>query len=788
MGLKTLLTNLETGKLAYPNHDTPSDTGGFNYSNSTSMFDVGFTFNQKSFKFGEGTAFDRRGDYSREPFITVDLEDIERSGLFKGIDTYTDGFIRGGAATAVSRAVTDTKRISSWLLTGKGIAWLVKQVGLQASNPQIMRGSVANQRTYNLGINTLAQIPASITGLHIKREGLTPLSFEGYADEPDLFADGDSNRLIRLHQEHIEGHVNPPTSTADAEADKERKWYQKVVDKIGSAVTGDKKGVELYTQAGGASSYYGLGNTTIRKFAPFITDANAVDQSGRTLPLNSFLVGEFGISLMVYRPGLDQNFGKYLYAIGLESDEIEFGYLQDDVTKPTNVNEFTGKYRKIISDQNRAYSTQTRVNDFRYRLGGTHVGSDYWTKVKGSWWKTYHRESRVNMGNPGVRAPSFSGDELSSYIRKKSSTGQLDYSVQNFDKVDVINAMDIVSSEKHNSHWIRDLVKFRIEAVDNDDPSKSKMMVFRAFLDTFSDAYNAQHNEFRYNGRAEPFYTYEGFSREINFGFKIAAQTRYEMKPLYRKLNYLVSQTAPEYRNGRMRAPYVKLTIGSMIDRIPGLMGSVTLTWQKDYPWEISISSPEEGLDKKMLVLPHVLDVSCKFTPLHNFTPQRSIHAPFILPHEANRSLTTEQKWYKKGAYSSYDLGIKAAFDAETINKMDQIFKTDKDMEESVTAIDPVELKQIETDSPDMQLATPNTIPPSKEEIRAQRKAEREEARAQRKADRAQRKADRKQAREDRKKGKTEEPQPKTTIDNLGAGHINLITLNDSQETNGVSV
>ena len=113
---------------------------------------------------------------------------------------------------------------------------------------------------------------------------------------------------------------------------------------------------------------------------------------------------------------------------------------------------------------------------------------------------------------------------------------------------------------------------------------------------------------------------------------------------------------------------------------------------------------------------------------------------------------------------------------------------TDKDMEDSVTAIDPVELKQIETDSPDMQLATPNTIPPSKEEIRAQRKAEREEARAQRKADRAQRKADRKQAREDRKKGKTEEPQPKTTIDNLGAGHINLITLNDSQETNGVSV
>ena len=53
MGLRTLLTNFETGKQAYPFHNTPEDVGGFNYSgvnkNSRSIFDEGFVFNGWTF-------------------------------------------------------------------------------------------------------------------------------------------------------------------------------------------------------------------------------------------------------------------------------------------------------------------------------------------------------------------------------------------------------------------------------------------------------------------------------------------------------------------------------------------------------------------------------------------------------------------------------------------------------------------------------------------------------------------------------------------------------------------
>ena len=76
MALRLLLTNLESGLNFYPNHNTPSTAGGFNYGGSTSVFDNKL-FRQKSFKFGQGTTFDRpNGGFSNEPFVTSPTIDI----------------------------------------------------------------------------------------------------------------------------------------------------------------------------------------------------------------------------------------------------------------------------------------------------------------------------------------------------------------------------------------------------------------------------------------------------------------------------------------------------------------------------------------------------------------------------------------------------------------------------------------------------------------------------------------------------------------------------------------
>ena len=140
-------------------------------------------------------------------------------------------------------------------------------------------------------------------------------------------------------------------------------------------------------------------------------------------------------------------------------------------------------------------------------------------------------------------------------------------------------------------------------------------MYFRAFLDSLSDTYNGSWSGIKYIGRAEEFYTYTGFGRTISFGFKAAAFSKQELRPIYEKLNDLVGSTAPTYGEDGlfMRGTLLKLTIGDYINNQNGFITSVGLTWNTDYQWEI---------DKKELRVPHVLDVTCEFTPIHNFNPQ----------------------------------------------------------------------------------------------------------------------------------------------------------------------
>ena len=103
-----------------------------------------------------------------------------------------------------------------------------------------------------------------------------------------------------------------------------------------------------------------------------------------------------------------------------------------------------------------------------------------------------------------------------------------------------------------------------------------------------------------------------------------------------------------------MRGPYMKLTIGNWFDRVPGFFKSVNVSWKKDYPWEINISHLEGGYDKDgMNIVPHVLDISCQYQPIHNFLPQKGINAPFILPHPDDGALGTDKKWYSGGAVTS---------------------------------------------------------------------------------------------------------------------------------------
>ncbi len=227
---------------------------------------------------------------------------------------------------------------------------------------------------------------------------------------------------------------------------------------------------------------------------------------------------------------------------------------------------------------------------------------------------------RTNLGDPGSNVQK---------IRSTAEpTGRLNYGVKASDMiaVDKINAMNMYSGSiaSTDERPTNDLCKFRIAAIDNDNPGSALYMHFRAFINSFTDNYSSQWNGFKYAGRGEELYHYTGFDRSINLAFDVYAQSKAELIPMYRKLNYLASTMAPDYTSaGFMRGNLVRLTMGGYLYEQPGFISSLTYEVPREATWEIAINQ-EGGPDNSVKELPHMIRVTgMSFTPIHEFLPQK---------------------------------------------------------------------------------------------------------------------------------------------------------------------
>jgi hypothetical protein len=99
----------------------------------------------------------------------------------------------------------------------------------------------------------------------------------------------------------------------------------------------------------------------------------------------------------------------------------------------------------------------------------------------------------------------------------------------------------------------------------------------------------------------------------------MAAGSKEELKPMFNRLNTLISQVYPDYSptTNIMRAPLVRVTVGDYINRVPGFLESVNVTVDNGSSWEIN-------LDGDSAQLPQVVDVAVSFRPIMDILPQRS--------------------------------------------------------------------------------------------------------------------------------------------------------------------
>lgn len=175
-----------------------------------------------------------------------------------------------------------------------------------------------------------------------------------------------------------------------------------------------------------------------------------------------------------------------------------------------------------------------------------------------------------------------------------------------------------------NTDSTDDLIKFVFEAISNDNTNYSTALFFRAFLIAgLTDNNSATLNGFKYMGRGENFYTYQGFDRTIGFSFRVAAGSRDEIRPLYNKVNALVSQVYPDYSPQQhiMRSSVIRMTIGDYLYRVPGFLESVNITVDNTSPWEVNLEKSQTG---DIAQLPQVIDVAISFKPIMDILPRRA--------------------------------------------------------------------------------------------------------------------------------------------------------------------
>ena len=524
----------------------------------------------KSLKYGKDTP---GGGYSGQPYIQAKIPD--------GLEPKSPDFILRGGYLTVGDSLTDIKRLTKMffdLKSPNGLFFIAKQNVLSNSAVRTQTSGILNEGIYT-PLNTLAQAGVIAFGSHLNKQGTNPFAETGaYANNDNLYG-------VRINN-------TQPTE--------DNRLYQLMNGRlVGNNAQGpDPAYVMRYN--GGPGSFLGVGQTVIR-----------FGKNSQT-PL-TLSPGSFNFTSNIESIGQnDWTFSANLIkSVTTNTSGIEPGEIVPPITNKKQIQSpKLQDFRKILRANLQGKNRQTATNSGATPDTPSYSGPDA---------KNY--EQNFNFTDPGQR----SGKSYANYSRGVLLTDGSGNPTTSAGAVDKINALPIYRSETMNiSDATNDFVKFVIAPIDNDNPAFSTFMHFRALLDSFNDSYNASWNSTKYLGRGENFYTYDSFTRTIALSFTVAAQSKQELIPMYKKLNYLASQLTPDYSpSGYMRGPLVKLTVGGYIYEQPGFIQDLSYDLITDAPWEIAINETG-GVDPTVKQLSQMVKVtSFTFVPIHTFAPQK---------------------------------------------------------------------------------------------------------------------------------------------------------------------
>jgi len=506
--------------------------------------------------------------YAKQPFI---LRGIQREGSSKpqrwGIGETTAGNIsstidipRGGILTAEERSAIDATRISKFLITPRGLGFLVRQAGYQLMNPNIENEFGINlnlpaTQIYN-PLTAPLQAAANFAGIHIPRHGIPTSITEAITGqgryEQIKAAQGrrgsEFNRLVKLKKE---------VQLSPSDRDNKPKIT------VGGEIP------MLSSKIGGPGSLLGIGGTSITRYE---------DTSLRTQ--QDKLIGPGGGIAQLKR--LRFLAGNSIYGQGV-FDLHMYSYEEPYVTRKDNTKngKTSGLKNESDLDNNKETSLKERyknlpvINPDRGGTGKpTFDGGGTSEKSDGAIFNDYKRmsygaipASRVKKGNKNARITDH-------YDFRKDGQSQKGPDDQDIGWVTDTNIDEIDRSDGSGEN--KSLIKFSFDNIN-----------FKAYINSLSDTFSPEWNSNADQGRADSRYQYSGFERNISIAFSVPIHTEDERNQIWTNLQSLARKTYPVYGTNGFYGQAVDVQVGDMYN-YKMIITDLSYDWDNETPWEIT--------------------------------------------------------------------------------------------------------------------------------------------------------------------------------------------------------
>ena len=618
--------------------------------------------------------------YLAQPYIVRGIQrrgdpNPQRWGFNVNFD---DGLVPAGIVAYTERIGADVARIAQFIASPKGLLWTAKQVGLQLSNPFTENDT----RVFN-PIQLVANVATAPLGIRVQRHGLVGVTarYEEIVTAKDAGAPpgslyqvplpngGPYNRLLALSKEYFSmpspiGTVGIPSVTLSSPFGGPKSVYgigftniSRAVDTRSNSVErAERYKVSLTDPLPGDQGDYAVFNYRfynykyagqLRANTNIDSDANDSDskRNQRAVDGGDFDTENENFSIRVnydksinedvdfksrtpgagppgQKPGF--NIGD---AVDISSDATRRTSYYADAPDVSIARYLTLTYSAI--PKSLATENKTVPNDFRNALEFDDDRSKFIGKNKSdNYYQTNNLETKYGFGALGqvgedrttargedsfVQGPTTVANDTN---RKRIITAE------KF-RGDKVTALDVITSTNTALTTdaiypanANDLIEFYFE----DGNQGVHVMPFRATITGLSDSFSPNWNEISILGYPQGASMYSAFSRSVSFSFIVAALSRSEMIPMWRKLNYLATYTMPDYKDGGSSSstvrgtasgPFMRFTLGDLYRNAPGFIESLSYTIPDDTTWDIA--DDRTSYFKTPKQLPTVVEVSITY-------------------------------------------------------------------------------------------------------------------------------------------------------------------------------